>query len=183
MVRPPWFSPHLSSDACACSRSRASATTPKRYSRNGTQSQSRCPAASWRTAAPKRKPSAERSGEAVQPMELQPCPSLAACALQLLATAGRTSCLYRSPRRLVYLSRSSLLRPPAHATPSCGRCRLCELQNLKPRATCTSAPPPSSFYRLPRLLVRPLPPSLLLQTTALHLLLSRARASPPQMTA
>ena len=120
---------------------------------------SRCPAASWRTAAPERKPSAERSGEAVFVMEIQLCLSLAACALQLLVTAGRTSCLYCSPRRLVYLSSSSLLRPPAHATRSCGRCRP------------------------PRLPVQPLPPSSLLQTTALRLLLSRAQASPPQVTA
>ena len=170
------------SDACACPRSRASATTPKRYSRNGTQCRSRCPAASWRAAAPERRPSAERSGEAVQSMELQPCLSLAACALQLLVTAGRTSCLYRSPRRLVYLRSSSLLHPPAHATRSCGRCRLCGLQNYKPCATCTSATP-SSFHRPPRLPVRPLSPSSLLLTTALRLLLSRVQASPPQVTA
>ena len=43
--------------------------------------------------------------------------------------------------------------------------------------------PPSSFHRLPRLPVRPLPPSSLLQTTALLLLLSRAQSSPPQVTA
>ena len=115
-------------------------------------------------------------------MEIQPCPPLAACVLQLLVMAGRTSCLYHSLQRLVYLSSALLLQPPLHATRSCGRCRLCELKNLKPCATRTSATP-SSFHRPPRLPVWPLPPSYLLQTTALRLLLLRAQASPPQMTA
>ncbi len=93
---------HLLCNVCTVCRSRASATIPMRYSRNGTAGLSRWAAACLRLAAPKTKPSTEASGyRVVQLKHTRPCPSQAACLLQLHVIQGSTLCLYHSPNGLV----------------------------------------------------------------------------------
>jgi hypothetical protein len=74
-------------------RSRVSALMLKRCSRSGTACSSLWPAASWLTAAPKRKPSVGRLDEAAWPKRTLPCPFLAACALKLDLMESRTPCV------------------------------------------------------------------------------------------
>jgi hypothetical protein len=108
---------------CTLPRSRASATTPKRCSGNGTVYLSLSTATSWRTVKHMIKPLAELLDRPVHPMPMQLCPSLAAHVLRLRVMAKSLLCMLRFPQRQLYLSSTLLLKPPMHATPSCGRFR------------------------------------------------------------